>query len=35
MINPPEEYVCIKDLARTAWTGYPAMRCEIRGSAYM
>ncbi|KHG16487.1 hypothetical protein F383_26020 [Gossypium arboreum] len=25
---------CSKDLARTAWTGNPAMRCEVRGSAY-
>ncbi|KHG13763.1 hypothetical protein F383_20008 [Gossypium arboreum] len=35
MIKPPEEYVCIMDLARTAWTGNPAMRCEVCGSAYM
>ncbi|KHG24862.1 hypothetical protein F383_31360 [Gossypium arboreum] len=35
MIKPPEEYVCIMDLARKAWTGNPSMRCEVRGSAYM
>ncbi|KHG00397.1 hypothetical protein F383_38992 [Gossypium arboreum] len=35
MIKPPEEYVCIKDLARTAWTGNLAVRSEVRGSAYM
>ncbi|KHG26474.1 hypothetical protein F383_01335 [Gossypium arboreum] len=35
MIEPLEEYVCIMDLAWTAWTGNPAIGCEVRGSAYM
>ncbi|KHG13970.1 NAD-specific glutamate dehydrogenase [Gossypium arboreum] len=28
MIKPPEEYKCIVDLARTAWTGNLAVSCE-------
>ncbi|KHG21166.1 O-glucosyltransferase rumi [Gossypium arboreum] len=32
-MEPLEEYVCIMDLAWTAWTGNPAVRCEVRGSA--
>ncbi|KHG07744.1 Isopentenyl transferase [Gossypium arboreum] len=35
MVEPPEEYVSIMDLARTAWTGNHAIRCEVRGSAYL
>ncbi|KHG20356.1 hypothetical protein F383_02597 [Gossypium arboreum] len=35
MIEPLKEYVCIKDLARTGWTGNPTVRCEVRGSAYL
>ncbi|KHG28192.1 hypothetical protein F383_35053 [Gossypium arboreum] len=27
--------MCIVDLAWTAWTGNPAVRCEVRGSAYL
>ncbi|KHG00565.1 hypothetical protein F383_38977 [Gossypium arboreum] len=35
MVEPPKEYVCIMDLAQTAWTGNPAIRCEVRRSAYL
>ncbi|KHF99260.1 hypothetical protein F383_38385 [Gossypium arboreum] len=27
--------MCIEDLAWTAWTGNPAIRCEVCGSAYL
>ncbi|KHG19865.1 hypothetical protein F383_07172 [Gossypium arboreum] len=35
MVEPPKEYVYIMDLTRIAWTGNPAIRCEVRGSAYL
>ncbi|KHG07889.1 hypothetical protein F383_35125 [Gossypium arboreum] len=35
VIEPPEEYGCIKDLARMAWTGNPAVMSEVCGSAYL
>ncbi|KHF97581.1 hypothetical protein F383_37141 [Gossypium arboreum] len=34
MIEPPEEYGCMKDLARTAWTGNPTVRYKVHGSVY-
>ncbi|KHF97877.1 hypothetical protein F383_37175 [Gossypium arboreum] len=35
VIEPTEEYGCIKDLARMAWTGNLAVMSEVRESAYL